>query len=236
MNDLLVICPTRGRRDNAMRLLQSFEKNTVLNTTNLVFVTDPDDQETYEGVDWGEAQHGILDPREYLTGKLNRTVNNYIDMYDAIMFIADDHVFETVGWDDLMLRGLAQNGGTGMIYPDGVRRNDVPEIILFSTDIIKELGHFAEPTLGHYYLDNTWAELGKRSNLIHFMPEVKIPHLHYSVDEETQRDKTYSETEELLGERDRLAYNNWVMNIMPVQVSKLRRAFNPDVKWVLGRF
>src|ERR1700760_1702266 len=99
MTSLLVMCPTRGRRANAERLLKSFEETAVLETTKLLFITDSDDQATYEGMDCGEASMGMMDPPESLTGKLNRTSDTFVDAYDALMFVADDNVFETPGWD-----------------------------------------------------------------------------------------------------------------------------------------
>lgn len=234
MTDLLVICPTRGRRTQVERLLKSFTEMTTLDTTDLVFVLD-DDDESYKDMDWGPANYGVLSPRDSLTGKLNRTADAHVDAYDALMFVADDHVFETPGWDDMMLRQLADMDGKGMLYPDDKRRNDVPEIIMISSNIVKVLGHFAEPSMKHYYLDNAWAELGRRTGLLKFCPDVVVEHLHYSVCAETEHDQTYVEAENAWGATDRQAYNHWVVNVMPVQVSQLRRAFNPDVSWVLGR-
>jgi hypothetical protein len=235
MPDLLVICPTRGRRQQAERLLKSFTGTKKLDTTDLVFITDGDD-DSYESMDWGEANSGVLTPRDSLTGKLNRTADAYTDMYDAMMFVGDDHVFETDGWDDIMLHMLADMGGTGMIYPDDKRRTDVPEMIMISSDIVKTLGCFAEPSLKHYYIDNAWSEIGKRTGLLKFCPEVVVRHLHYSViGLGVERDQTYIEAENAWGASDMQAYQTWLTNKMPVQVSQLRRKFNPDISWLLGR-
>jgi hypothetical protein len=234
MTDLLVMVPTRGRPEKCARILKSFSETTVLTTTDILFITDGDDN-SYKDMDWGEAQHGILSPREALTGKLNHTAKACTAQYDALMFAGDDHVFNTPGWDDIMLRMLADMGGTGMVYPDDKRRQDVPEIIMISSDIVEILEHFAEPSLKHYYIDNAWAELGKRSGLIQFCREAVITHHHYSVDADTDHDETYVQAERAWGESDLRAFHNWRANIMPVEVSKLRRNFNPDVSWVLGR-
>lgn len=234
MTDLLVMCPTRGRRQQCERLLKSFTETTALDTTDLVFITDGDD-DSYADMDWGIANHGTLTPRDSLTGKLNRTADAHVDAYSVLMFVGDDHVFETEGWDDIMLRMLAGMGGTGMIYPDDKRRSDVPEIIMISSDIVKMLGQFAEASMKHYYLDNAWSEVGKRSGLLKWCPQAVISHLHYSVCPDTERDKTYTEAENTWGMSDLTAYNSWLVNKMPVQVAQLRRQFSPDIKWVLGR-
>lgn len=233
MPDLLVMVPTRGRPEQCKRLIKSFAETTELDTTDLLFITDGDDK-SYEGMDWGTAIHAVLNPRESLSGKLNRTADANTELYDVLMFAADDHVFVTPGWDRLMLAKLESAGGTGMIYPDDKRRQDVPEIIMISSDIVKLLGHFANPMLRHYYLDNTWGELGKKSGLIKFCPEAVIEHKHYSVCEDTEYDQTYREAENAWGNSDLQAFHEWRANRMPVEVSMLRRAFNKDVNWVLG--
>lgn len=229
-----VIIPTRGRRAQCERLLESYDKTTEF--AELMFVTDPDDKKTYEGMNWKDAMHATLDPRGSLVQKLNETAHNIAGQYDALMFVGDDHVFETEGWDAILMRKLEENGGTGFLYPDDKRRNDVPEICLISSDIVQLLGHFADPSLNHYYIDNVWSELGRRSSLLRFVPEVVIEHKHYSVDKSARRDKTYSYAEKTWGQSDYLAYQFWRQATMPMQVSQLRRAFNPDIKWLYTQF
>jgi hypothetical protein len=216
------------------RLLESYDKNT--DFAEMAFIIDPDDQETYEGIDWKDTIHGVLDPRGSLGEKLNHSADSLVEGYDALMFVADDHVFRTPGWDTILMKALKEMGGSGFVYPDDRRRNDIPETVLISSDVIKALGYFAPPTLKHYYQDNAWAELGKRSGLIKFVPEVVIEHLHYSVCAETQKDETYSYAEATWGASDLQAFQEWRESRMPIEVSMLRRKFSPDVKWVLSKF
>lgn len=237
MSDLLVMIPTRGRRKQCERLLKSFQDNTV--DAEILFIIDDDDEETYEGMDWGDAQHGVLGPRESLTGKLNRTSDAVNSLYKYLMFVGDDHVFRTPEWDKILREKFDVIGGTGMIYPDDRRRNDVPEIIAISTDIVRVLGHFAEPMFKHYYIDNAWMELGKRTGMIFFTPDIVVEHLHYGMrnnPEAGERDATYIEAENAWGDSDNRAYQEWRATAMPIQVARLRRAFNPDIKWVFSSF
>lgn len=231
---LLVIVPTRGRRAQVERLLDSYDKNT--DFAEITFVLDPDDQETYEGIDWKDSLHAVLDPRGTLVQKLNSTAEAVWDDYDALMYCGDDHTFDTDGWDTILMNALEEMGGSGMVYPDDKRRNDVPEIIVISADIIRALGHFADPGFNHYYIDNAWLELGGRTSLIRYVPEAVVAHHHYSVDQETKRDETYSYAEQAWGQADYQAFQQWRGSTMPAQVSLIRRKFNPDVKWVLGKF
>jgi hypothetical protein len=238
-SDLLVIVPTRGRRANCERLLESFTE-TASPGTDLLFVTDPDD-DAYDGMDWGVAVQAVLEPREYLTGKLNKTALAMADVYDVIAWFGDDCVFRppadesAPAWDQAMLGVLAEMGGSGWVYADDKRRHDVPEHWMCSSDIIRELGWYANPALGHFYIDNTVAELGKRSGLIRYCPQAVVEHLHYSVAPGTEHDAVYQSTEEMFGAADLQAFHQWHADVMPYEVARLRRAFSPDVSWVLGR-
>ena len=195
-NDLLVMVPTRGRRAQCERLLKSFAETSAC--ADLLFITDPDD-DSYAGMDWGDAVHAVLEPREFLSGKLNKTAAAMAGVYRVLMWCADDHVFRTPGWDKLMLATLDDLGGSGWVYPDDKRRSDVPEIWMCSSDVVQALGWFANPVLSHYYLDNSTGEIGKRSGLIRWCPQAVVEHLHYSVCPDTDHDGVYRETEGAFG-------------------------------------
>ena len=139
MTSLLVMIPVRNRPEKIPGLIKSYDEATTGAGTELMFISDSDD-DSYKDTDWGNHVHAVLSPREYVVGKMNRTALSCADSYDAIMFAQDDNLFVTPGWDEIMLKVLEGMGGTGMIYPDDKRRNDIPEIIMISTDIITELG------------------------------------------------------------------------------------------------
>lgn len=234
-NDLLVMVPTRGRRAQCERLLKSFQE-TASPGTDLLFVLDPDDQDTYAGIEWGEAATAVLEPREYLTGKLNKTALAMADLYPVLAWFGDDCVFETKNWDRLMLATLETDlGGHGWVYPDDKRRIDVPEHWMVSSDVVQALGWFANPVLGHFYIDNSVADLGKRADMIRFCPQAVIEHLHHSVCAETVHDELYQSTEEKFGEPDLAAFHEWRSSQLANEVSVVRRNFSPDVAWVLSR-
>lgn len=223
--------PTRNRPGKCRELIKSFEDSKPQDETVLLFITDGDD-DSYEDMDWGIAMHAILSPRDSLSGIFNRVADTHVDDFSAIMNVGDDHVFETQGWDKLMLQVLADMGGSGFVYPDCRRRTDIPEIVMISSDVIRALGHFAEPSMGHFYIDNAWGELGKRAGLIRYCPEAIIRHLHYSITPDAVRDSTYSEAEDTYGKADAEAFFHWRTTMMPHQVAMLRRNFNPDIKWL----
>jgi hypothetical protein len=229
---MLVMVPTRGRPEQCRILIESYEE-TVAGDAGLLFITD-DDDDSYKDMDWGGAVHAVLSPRDCLTGILNRTALMYADEFDVLMTIGDDHVIRTPGWDKLLLAALDDMGGSGWVYPDDRRRNDVPEIWAMTADVVKALGFFAIPDVSHFFCDNATGELGKRSGLLRYCPEAVIEHMHYSVTG-GPRDATYAEAEDNHGGPDREAYRRWLADKMPGQVAILRRTFSPDVKWILGK-
>ncbi|HEV2355689.1 MAG TPA: glycosyltransferase family A protein [Puia sp.] len=231
---LLVIVPARGRKANCERLLESFRETAGNADTEILVITDPDDQETYEDMDWGNAQHAVMSPRGSYIEKLNHGWNAFREDYDAFMCLGDSNVFITSGWDVILLKMLDSLGGSGWVYPENGRRRDIPEHWLASADVTRMSGWLAPPDVKMYYGDNIIADLGKSSGLLRYCPEAVIEHRHYSVTGE-ERDATYAEAEDTHGEPDREAYLRWRAGKMPHQVARLRREFNPDIKWILGR-
>jgi hypothetical protein len=214
------------------RFLAAFTETATC--SDLLFILDPDD-DSYDGMDWGEAATAVLDPRDYLTGKLNKTAMAMADLYPVLMWLADDCVPETPAWDRIMLATLEELGGSGWVYPDDKRRNDVPEHWMCSSDVAKTLGWFAPPYVSHFYCDNIIADVGKRAGLIRWCPQAVIRHEHYSVAKDVEHDEVYQSTEEKFGAADLAAFQEWRSNQASNEVSLLRRAFSSDVRWVLSR-
>jgi hypothetical protein len=229
LTSLCVFIPTRHRRELCEKTIASF-RETTLGDVDLYLVID-DDDEDYDGIDVDRitVKHGTL------VSAINDAAMQLAGKYDALMLAADDMIFVTQGWDLFMAGALEALGGTGYVYPDDKRRYDVPEHPLISSDIISALGWFAEPEFGHFYIDNAWAELGKRLGLIKFCPQAVIEHRHYSITPDTERDETYSVAEEAHGKDDEMEYQKWYNDRMQNQASLLRRKYNPDLKWVLDR-
>ena len=128
MPRLLIMVPVRGRKANCERLLKAYEDT--VDTADMVFILDPDDLATYEGVDWGRTRQIVLDPRGMIGPKRNYAASMFVNDYDALMCAEDDIVFATPHWDTILMETLAGMGGAGMVYPDDDRRTDVPENVL----------------------------------------------------------------------------------------------------------
>jgi hypothetical protein len=232
-NDLLVMVPVRGRREQCERLLKSFRETS--EHADIVFILDPDDEGTYEGLDWGDAMHAVLAPRGTLADKLNQTATQMATAYPALMWTGDDHVFSVPGWDQMMLARLEGMGGHGWVYPATARGSDAPEIWLASSSVTEYLGWFFPPFLSHYCGESVVSELGKRAGLLRFCPDAVAEHKHWSRDRSVERDTTYREAEEAHAQADSAAWQQWRASALPFDVASLRRQFNPDVAWLLSK-
>jgi hypothetical protein len=226
--DLAVFIPTRHRRERAEACIKSF-RETVEGDADIYLVVD-DDDDGYQDTDVPV----IVTPRGTMVTAANKAAEWLATEYRALLMVGDDCIFVTPGWDKHMMESLERLGGSGFVYPDDKRRTDVPEIVLISSDIVQSFGWFADPAFGHFFVDNVWAELGKRSDLIRFCPKAVIEHKHYSMDSSVVRDAMYLEAEETFGDPDRAAFEKWQAERMTTQVAKLRREFNKDLDWLLS--
>ena len=221
MARLMIMTPVRGRKANLERLLRSYEDTC--DFADMVVIMDPDDLDTYSGVEWGKVQTMILDPRGMIGPKRNAAAARYAGEYDALMCAEDDIVYATPHWDTILMDALAKAGGTGAVYPNDTRRIDIPENVLISSDIVKALGWFCEPSMEHYYIDNAWSDIFRAAGCLTFVPEATFENFHYSMGNGTQHDATYAQAENTLGARDRQAYEAWRREKMAADVATVKK-------------
>jgi hypothetical protein len=214
--DLLVLCPTRWRRANLERFLASFAATREADT-DLLVIPDDDDH-SYDGLTlppWARSAPGR---NECCARKVNRHAVPEAENYPAVGFFGDDIVFETPGWDRLLLESMP-----GIAYPQDGRREDVPESQIVDSRIIRALGWMHEPSMRHFWVDNILAVLGTQNNCLHFRPDVMCRHLHHQVDKATPRDRTYV-LSEVYCMRDEAAYRAWGRERADRDIETVRRA------------
>lgn len=204
MSDLLVIVPSRGRPQNIARLIDSI-KATCQKKTHLAVMVDDDDPELerYKFVmthaeDFGEL---VVGPRKGLTDWTNEIAVKQAENYSYLASFGDDHVPVTAGWDRLLIRAIERMGGTGFSYPYDGMRDDIPEAVVMSSDIVKALGWMAMPELSHWYIDNVWADLGRGIGKLRHLRAIKVEHAWKA--DQTSKDSS----EKLAADRD--AYYLW---------------------------
>ena len=219
MNDLLVLLPTRGRRELATACAESFAKTA--SDAEMLLITDIDDS-SYDGIFWPRNVRTCIIPRLPLSGKLNQIALEQVAHYKALFFVGDDCVFETPGWDSIMMDCLENLGDTGILYADDKRRDDVPEHWLVSSDIILTLGWFSEPSLKHYWTDNVWGDIGRHTGILKLCSDAVIRHRHYQADSTASYDETYR-LAEASGTEDAQAYQVWRHDKMDADVAAVQK-------------
>src|SRR5262249_32622549 len=100
-------------------------------------------------------------PRKGLCAWTNEVAVRRAGEYRFLASFGDDMVPRTRGWDRALCRAIADMGGTGFSYPWDGTREDVPEAVVMSSDIVAALGWMCLPGLAHWYCDDTWAALGR---------------------------------------------------------------------------
>ena len=212
--DVLVIVPTRGRPDASIEFHKEFLAKSMI--SDLMFAIDEDDADNYPRID------GVLyevNPRMGMNGTLNHVATKYADKYKYIAFMGDDHRIRTFGWDIVMTEKM---GSLGVAYGnDLIQGQALPTAVLMSSNIINAIGYMAPPKQKHMYLDNFWLDLGTRLNAIHYLEDVIIEHLHFSVGK-SDMDSSYQETNDsAIYNADKMAYDEYLSTQMDIDLDKI---------------
>lgn len=197
---LLVICPTLERPANVRRLRDSYARTATEGVSELLFVPGDDT----------------------CTAKVNRAAAEQVARTmrpKALMFVGDDHLFTTPGWDKLLLEPLLER--PGITFPDDLTRPGHPEVFAISLGIVAALKWMMLPTQLHYYVDDAILWLGVRAGCITYMPEIQVPHLHYKVTGQPS-DAVYERAHGWLTQ-DRESYWRWLREDSDAAVEIVRK-------------
>jgi hypothetical protein len=192
--------------------------------THLHVAVDGDDDKLpqYQAVMGKAGQDGDMletGPRKGLCGTTNDVAVRRAGEYPFLASLGDDMVPRTPGWDAALIRAIQDMGGTGFSYPwDGVRE-DIPEAVVMSSDIVQALGWMCEPTLAHWYPDNVWADLGRGAGCLRHCRAIAVDHLNPATGQ-VRADATNRDNGRSL-DADRDAYWAWRRERMASDVEKI---------------
>lgn len=192
-----LLCPTKSRPDDVIRLIRSLERTTSdLNNITLYLGVDADDETIEKYIDHVRLKSYV----EYITIPVS---DNFIGLGkiwnimaravgdDILSMIGDDMVFETYGWDRTVLKRFntipddklllvhCNDGihGPGNKYPEG-RLQAVNSFI--HRTYVDVTGHYTCEQLKHQYLDTWLDDVYSCINRKVYLPDVMIRHLHFS--------------------------------------------------------
>jgi FkbM family methyltransferase len=206
---LLVIVPTRGRPHNIARLWRAWRATSSGDADLLVAVDgDPANLGGYvaSGAPWV-----VHSPWQGMIGTLNQRAVEHAADYDALAFWGDDHVPRSVGWDHTLLDALDALGRVGFVYGNDLHRGaSLPTAVAMTSTVVRTLGYMAPPTLGHLVCDRWWLTVGRRLNLITYLPDVVIEHMHYRAGKAPRDDGYRTVNAHNQYTADRAAYRRYI--------------------------
>lgn len=179
------LVPSRGRPQNAARLLMAFQA-TCLAETAITFCVDGDDpmldeyKDVVQSARYVNAGITVGGRRIKMGPTLNENAIKVARAYpdDIIGFMGDDHLPQTAGWDVKLQMDLDQ-AKVGIWYAnDRIQGPALPTAVAMTANVINTLGYMVIPSLIHMYIDNLWRTLGERANILIYRGDIIIEHLH----------------------------------------------------------
>lgn len=217
----VIILPTRGR---AHRIGPTIEALLALSTTSdIVVAVDSDEAGLYSRWSGVEYNVGAADGAAGMNPKLNAVAVSKMHEYDFILFMADDVVPVTLGWDELLIDAIADIP-MGISYPDdGIQGKRLPSNgTCFDARLVRAMGYLSPPELPHLYCDNCWKNIGDGLGSLRYCGEVKVDHRHYSTGR-SEWDTTYEITNTLdKCRKAKAVYRQWVIKSLPAILELLR--------------
>jgi hypothetical protein len=179
---MLVIVPTRGRPENAVRLEKKRLEISVTTDVDFLFVVDDDDPKCMDYCRLGLEKLAVIH-RQRLGPTLNMMAVQHMDDYDALGFMGDDHLPQTPAWDAMVVQALALSSPLPdlprIVYGNDLLQGaNLPTAVFMDARIVRALGGMVPPGMVHLYLDNYWKALGERLGTLVYLDHVVIEHLH----------------------------------------------------------
>lgn len=216
MPDLVLLVPSRGRPANVTRLIEACSRTCRADTV-IAFGFDDDDPELVDNLKAADGCFTSVRRRMGLSRWTNTLAALHMDA-PALCSLGDDMIPVTDGWDEQLLKAC---GPAGMAYPEDNRRNDIPEVIIMTTNIVRALGWCCLPELEHWYVDNVWSDLGRAAGCLSFLPDVIVDHRHPNMPGGDKPDRTYWDASPKMA-ADMAAYQRWRLKGMRADIEKVR--------------
>jgi hypothetical protein len=156
---------------------------------------------------------------------LNEAANAFVDQYEGIHFIGDDHRFRTKGWDKPFAKVLDETKGWVIAYADDqLQGRNLATEAMVGSKIIKLLGHIAPPSLTHLFVDNYWMQLGVGIEALAYFENVIIEHAHWA-NGKAERDEAYDRVNsDAMWSIDTNAWNAYQQEKLPTEIQLIKNA------------
>lgn len=214
---LLIVVPTRGRPGNIRRMVQAWRTTNA--TADLMLSYDSDDP---QGPEYAEVAKtaGLLtyvnSGSTPMVPAIHNAIRPIVGRYQAVGTFGDDHVPRTPGWDEKVLRALAEPG-IEIVYGDDLHRGeDLPTQWVMTSRLVWALGRRLVPApVDHQFSDRSVLDLGRAAGCIRYLPDVVIEHMHYAAGK-AKKDAGYQRVNAKAKYlRDQRAYQRWKDQDLP---------------------
>lgn len=226
MSGLLTLVPTRNRVENAVELLDVFNKTVLLDTSGILFIVGTEDYRLEEYKKAIPPEFLFVFPSKGLVKALNYVAPLYVEEYEAIGFMGDDHRPRTTSWDSAYLDALGRLG-SGYVYGNDLLVGErIPTQVAISSTIIKSLGFFGPPGFVHLCVDLTWKDMGTGLDRITYLEDVVVEHMHPAA-EKAQEDAGYRlANSKTMVRRDEKEYKRWKRHSFPSELRHVAEAID----------
>jgi hypothetical protein len=219
-----LLCPTRNRPENILRMVKSAYDLANNKNIEFLFYIDLDDNsfptsQLPENVNFKI----FLGERIGISASINKLAKEATN--ELFFLVGDDVVFKTQNWDQRFIE-VYNNYPDGIIqmFPDDGSPN-VPRLAthpVLSRKWVETLGYASPEAFQGDYADNWLSEIGDAINRRVFLKDVLVEHMHHSMNK-AHYDNTYLEKRERDSEIDAWGYFTQNKNIRDLDVEKLKK-------------
>lgn len=224
MTDTALIVPSRGRPHNIKRLYKALMDTG--SRVHLYVGIDQDDQFLQDYIDTAvdtDMTLVISPERKKFGPTLNSISKLLCEEYKYLIWLGDDHLPITPGWDERYRQELDKMSA-GIVYGnDLVQGENIPTQMGFTSNIVKALGYAVPDGFIHLYIDNYFLELGRAIGGVKYLPDVVVQHLHPCAGV-AQEDQTYREANSPENwSNDRKRYAQYVTDELDKDAEKIKQ-------------
>jgi glycosyl transferase/beta-hydroxylase protein BlmF len=189
-----ILCPTRERPDQVIRLIDSLLNNARFpEMLEILFYIDQDD-ETFPNLDsFGDAVKVFQGPRTWISNAHNFLYSQC--QGEIIMTAADDMVFRTIGWDSAVYEAFdSVPDKIALVYGNdlGTHAGKIATHGFFHRKWVEAIGTWVQPGRGSLW--DLWStENARKLGRLIYLDKLIIEHIHYRQSKvDVEFDNTYS--------------------------------------------
>jgi len=179
-----IVVPSRGRPENAHRLLKAIN-DTAKDHVTVTFAVDKDDDTISQ-----YPQDNVMPVTGgSMVNALNEQALTEAHFYPYVGFLGDDTLPHD-GWYPKIIWALERQDNSIVYGNDLIQGENLPTGVFMDSNIVKTLGFMAPVNQKQLFVDNFWKLLGEELGTLTYVDDAIIEHLH-PLAEKAPHDATY---------------------------------------------